>query len=81
MRINDEKYEDMFAIPSTSSNEYITYYIAAAYNSLALRIVTSDGQTRMTSEGKHGVRPVVSLKPEIITSGQNADGAWKIDLP
>ena len=56
------------------------YWLATAYNDYNLWRVVNDGRIYATSNREYGIRPVVSLKTTIKTTGYNLDGIWNIKL-
>lgn len=56
------------------------YWLATAYNDYNLWRVVDDGRIYAVSNREYGIRPVVSLKTIIKTTGYNLDGIWNIKL-
>lgn len=76
MQLSDAKWEQLFA-----NGAY--YYLASAYSSFYLWYVDNDGYVSNGNYGgkrEYGVRPVVSLKSTVIATGQDAVGAWNIEV-
>ncbi|MBQ8379821.1 MAG: BspA family leucine-rich repeat surface protein, partial [Clostridia bacterium] len=75
--LNDIKYKDMLAIPGSLSHS--PYYLATvyAYDSKLYNVGLD-----LYSHENHmlGVRPVVTLRPDVKAIGQNINGAWDIGL-
>lgn len=67
------KYQDLFSVGAY-------YWLASARNSLALWYVYYDGGVNSSYDGEYGVRPVVSLKSNIVATGKNAIGTWNIEI-
>ena len=75
--VNDAKFDNMLAIPCKDQSVYSFYYLASAYLSNHLWGVNSNGNTYYFYYVPYGVRPVVTLVPNIsITKGTN--GAWNL---
>ena len=75
--VNDTKFDNMLAIPCKDQSVYSFYYLASAYLSNHLWGVNSNGYTYYFYYVPYGVRPVVTLVPNIsITKGTN--GAWNL---
>ncbi len=75
------KFYNMLAIPSKDqSGYYARYWLASAYNSNCLWYIRYSGDVNYyVSGGAYGVRPVVSLVPNVsITKGTN--GTWNLSL-
>lgn len=58
------------------------YYLGTAYDgsSTSLLVVNSNGLIEAYSDAEYGIRPIVSLKPVIVT-GRDINNAWNIDNP
>ncbi len=74
------KYQDLLAVPATNSGNYAYYWLASAYNSRDLWCVDSSGYVYSNSYYANGVRPVVSLKSEVLAEGTDMIGAWNINM-
>ena len=78
--VYDTKYRDMLAIPGTG--EYWCFYWLASYedsrNLYDLRGVV--GEIYSGFDAVLGVRPVVTLKPNIKAVGKDINGAWDIEI-
>ena len=75
--LSDDKYEDMLHIPSGSSCPYYLATVGSVYNSLCY---IDDRLYGPGGAHMHGIRPVVSLKSEILFTGKDENGAWNIDI-
>lgn len=73
MNLSDAKWEQLFV-----NGAY--YYLASAYSSSYLWLVDGYGYVYNSYDGERGVRPVVSLKSTVIATGQDAVGAWNIEV-
>ena len=74
---------DLLAIPSQTSGYYASYHVATytTYDSDGydyLWNVRYPGAIIFTS-GEHGIRPVVTLKTTVETTGQTSE-VWQIDI-
>ena len=80
--IDDAKFKDMLAIPSTTSGNCAYYYIAYAPSNTYLRIIDGTyGFTNYTLNSvSGGIRPVVTLTTDIKVTGEDLNGAWNIDV-
>ena len=56
------------------------YWLATAYNDYNLWRVVNDGRIYALSNREYGIRPVVSLKTTIKTTGYNLESIWNIQL-
>ena len=82
--ISDEKYKNMIYLPSKIEGYlYATYWLATNSNSQYLWNVSSGVYADRTgTKATHyfGVRPVVTLKPNIKAVGKDIYGAWDIEM-
>lgn len=69
---------NLLAIPASDTSGYVSYHLATIASSYYLWEVYYEGAIIYTS-GDHGVRPVVSLKASVITTGQT-NGVWQISI-
>ena len=76
--LTNAKYQDLLAIPANSN--YCYYWLASAYSSNTLRYVYYYGNVNYYGSNTFGVRPVVSLKSEVVAEGTDMIGAWNIHL-
>ena len=77
--LTDSKYNGMLAIPA--NKKYCRYWLATASDGTSVRGVGYEGDLTFNTSGYTvGVRPVVSLKPEVLANGTDATGAWNITL-
>ena len=73
MKLSDAKYEELF-----KNGAY--YWLASPYGSSAyLWNVGNDGDVGGNNSYTYGVRPVVSLKSDVVTTGQDMVGAWILE--
>lgn len=70
--------EKLLAIPALHTL-YVQYWLASA-DSFYLRNVTYSGNEARGWKNENGVRPVVSLKPTVKTTGTDIIGAWDIEI-
>lgn len=77
--VTNVKYGKLFAIPSTST-QYTHYWLASAYDSNYLRNVNGSGYINNGDQVELGIRPVVSLKANVKTTGMDMTGAWDIEV-
>ena len=73
---------DLLAIPSQTSGYYAAYHLATynTYDSLQyLWNVRYAGGVIFTNS-EHGIRPVVTLKTTVETTGKNSSGVWQINI-
>ena len=75
MKLSDAKWEQLFALGGSA-----TYWLASANSSSSLWSVNGDGSVGSSLNVEDGVRPVVSLKSTVIATGQDAVGAWNIEV-
>ena len=68
-------YQELFKIDAY-------YWLASAENGRHLWYVTSDGWLRISDDRlyEYGVRPVVSLKPDVKSNSTDMIGAWNIEI-
>ena len=71
--LTDARYQNLFNIGAI-------YLLASADNSSRLWFVYDGGNVDSGSNDEGGIRPVVSLKPEVKATSQDANGAWNIGL-
>lgn len=69
---------NLLAIPASDTTGYVSYHLATIASSYYLWEVYYEGAIIYTA-GDHGVRPVVSLKASVITTGQT-NGVWQISI-
>ena len=76
--VKDAKFDNMLAIPSKDKSEYYAYYwLASDIGNVSLWFVLYNGYVDSYHDYTCGVRPVVTLVPNIsITKGTN--GAWNL---
>lgn len=83
--VTAEKFGNLLAIPTASminstSKSYVYYWLASA-NSGSLWAVSGYGSVYGTNGSYwNGVRPVVSLKSTVKTTGTDMSGAWNIEI-
>ena len=53
-----------------------TYYLATATDSTTLKTIMYSGRETGRSSWAHGIRPVITLKANVETTGKNSNGAW-----
>ena len=78
--VSDAKFKEMLLIPSSTSGYGSFYWLATSLNNINL--YTIRGSLKVVGAGNYailGVRPVVTLKPNIKALGTNLDGTWKIE--
>ena len=70
------KYHNLFNIEQT-------YWLASDYagDDTSLLAVNAEGIVSNFSNAEYGVRPVVSLKPNVRVAGKDTTGAWNIEIP
>lgn len=56
------------------------YILASAHDAIDMRGVAEKGQVEMYYSAVKGIRPVVSLKPTVKTTGTDIIGAWDIEV-
>ena len=85
--VNDLKYKELLAIPAITDGNYGHYWLAngAQDNSRLWLLFGSpiDGEAGRVGVGhyrENGVRPVVTLKPNIKSVGRDINGAWDIEM-
>ena len=80
--VDDVNYKELLAIPSTTQEYWAYYWLATAYDDEALwGVIGYNGNALAYSSGHEiGVRPVVTLKPNIKATGKDLDGAWNIEV-
>lgn len=80
--INGDKYQGLLGIPPDEVAGYAAYWLASAGSGVNswMWIVNVYGQTTIGYDGSAGIRPVVSLKPEVVAEGTDITGAWNIEL-
>lgn len=72
-KLTDSSYKNLFEIG-------VDYWLASAYDTNAFWCIHPNGSVYGSSYDEHGVRPVVSLKPAVKATSQDANGAWNIGL-
>lgn len=72
----DVSSNDLLAVPSTTASMYTSYFLAEAYGNYVWASYSSG--CVVYTYTKHGVRPVVTLKTTVETSGQQ-NGVWQLD--
>ena len=78
--VSDGKFEKLLVIPCTDSNSAY-YWLASAYSHGTLWYVSHGGVViNLSVQGEFGVRPVVSLKPDVRTTGTDRTGSWDIEI-
>ena len=76
-----ENYGKLLAIPSEDmTGKYARYWLASANSGFYLWNVNENGSVNSSYSDEFGVRPVVSLKSTVKTSGKNIVGAWDIEI-
>ena len=78
----DAKFRDMLMVPSTEAS-YSIYYVGTHCDKDILWYVTPYNGgviTGVTNEYVLGIRPVVTLKPNIKAVGKDINGAWDIAM-
>ena len=65
-------YQDLFDVGAY-------YWLASGYIGYGLLGVNSTGGVRGSNGMTAGIRPVVSIKSEIKTTGTDINGAWNIE--
>ena len=83
--LNKPKYRELLGIPSQNSDLiYAYYWLATEYNGTLLWGFNGMGGNLFNNEDsdeyERGVRPVVTLKPNIKATGKDLDGAWNIEV-
>ena len=76
-------YKDMLAIPSTTPGYWAYYWLGTAYDQYQLWHIGGYKGNMESHRGGFslGIRPVVTLKPEVVFTGRDASGAWNLYLP
>ena len=74
--LSNKKYHKLFNIGQT-------YWLASDYvgDDTSLLAVNAEGILANYSNAEYGVRPIVSLKPNVKVTGKDSTGAWNIELP
>lgn len=76
--ISNEKWNDLFKLEESSDN----YWLATGYSSKNLLYVNaSNGTIQNAAYGAYGVRPVVTLKSTVKTSGKDNQNSWELEMP
>lgn len=57
------------------------YWLATEYDNYCLYYMSVSRYLMHASDTTYGVRPVVSLKPEVRVTTQDESGAWNIEMP
>lgn len=82
--VTDAKFNNLLAIPTTTSttSNFACYWLASPYSSSSLWYVRYDGRVNYGGSSNYvdGVRPVVSLKSEVLATGTDMIGAWNITI-
>ena len=73
--LSDVKYRNLFEIGQT-------YWLASDYtgDDTSLLAVDTNGIVTNYSNAEYGVRPIVTLKPEVRITGVDMTGAWNIKM-
>ena len=71
--VSIEKYKKLLAVG-------VNYYLASASNNHSLYAVRNNHMNKGEGGSSYGLRPVVSLKPTVKTTGTDIIGAWEIDV-
>lgn len=72
--LEDARYQKLFDLG-------VFYWLASANDDRYLWYMRSNGNVDNYYYGsEYGVRPIISLKPEIKTKGTNIKGAWNIEI-
>lgn len=73
--LSNASYQNLFKIDAY-------YWLASAYNRYDLWSVDNDGSVYdgRNDDSEYGVRPVVSLRSEVLATGTDMIGAWNIEL-
>jgi uncharacterized repeat protein (TIGR02543 family) len=80
IELNDSKYEQLFCMGGTD------YYLATSNTSYTsteylYKINASTGEISSVYIGEYGIRPVVTLKDSVRTTGYNNKGIWQLEMP
>ena len=69
----NNKYNDLFSIG-------VNYYLANSYIEYpgALLFVFGHGSISTSGYSSYGIRPVVSIKPGVLTTGKDSNGVWNL---
>lgn len=82
--ITAKKYSDLLALPTNSGDttgNFGQYWFGTPYFGNYLWLVDKSGRIWDNNVGgKLGIRPVVSLKPTVKTTGMNIVGAWELEI-
>ena len=76
--LTSKKFNYLLAVPASSNYAYT--WLASAASSSHLWDVSSGGSVRSNYSNTRGVRPVVSLKSEVLAVDKDAIGAWNITI-
>lgn len=77
--VSDAKWNRLFAVGGNKSYWLATAYSLNTQNMLMVR--TIDGKISNGASGAYGVRPVVTLKANVRTTGLDNQNVWKIEMP
>lgn len=79
--VSDEKYNYLLAVPA-NIRYCCTWLASAAYDSRYLDNVDYTGNVKNyhNDSKAQGVRPVVTLKADVLATGKDAIGAWNITI-
>ena len=72
-RLTDARYQNLFNLGAY-------YWLASVYSSGLLWLVYDDGYVYFNNASEEGVRPVVSLKSEVVATGTDTIGSWNIEI-
>lgn len=84
--VTAEKFGNLLAIPTASTinstnKSYVCYWLASAnYNNSLWNVYYSGNVYYYGRYSEYGVRPVVSLKSTVKTTGTDMSGAWNIEI-
>ena len=79
--VDDEMFKDMLIVPSTEGHWAYTWLATAASSSALWRVDGDVGRVQYYSFNRgFGIRPVVTLCPDVKAIGQNLNGAWDIEI-
>ena len=73
--LTNKKYHNLLNIGES-------YWLASDYagDDTSLLAVNAEGIVANYSNAEHGVRPIVSLKPNVKVTGKDTSGAWNIEI-
>ena len=74
--LTNKKYHNLLDIGQV-------YWLASDYtgDNTSLLAVDAEGIVANYSNAEYGVRPIVSLKPNVKVTGKDKSGAWNIEMP